>query len=590
MWGLFIAFVAVMFAPAAAAAPPPNDNRADAQLLASFPASATGTTIEATVERLDPQVSDCGQIEATVWYRIDLAPDGRIVVTVSGHPGFAPVVRLYRRGNQLTEVDCGSAGDGGTVVTSFQTTRGAGYFILVGHRPGAADGSFDVSAELFLPPRNDRARDAQPLGGLPATIDGTTLGATGDDSDGRSCGLAGGSVWYSFAGSGRRVVLQLNTEDRLDASMTVFERVRSELEGIDCSATDRKGEALLTVDTERRRTYLVVIGQRARSQPGTFTLSALAAEAPESLPGRRLPAGGVANSVHGLTDVNDAWSAELSAGTTYLIAFSSRDCATLAVRAPGIRNRRNAPLLRLRCSDFTSFTPGPEQGGRYSFDVVSADVPRKQAYRLRVARAGEDDVGVGKPLNVGQTVRGRLAPRGVDLVDLYHFDVPRTSDVTLGFSQRSDTFTLVLLRDTGGRLASSTDPVKTRLGPGRYVVAVRGRVGDAGGPYRLRLLLRDVTGTSLRVGGTTSVEVSRGTSVSFQPSVSPTPRGGVVLVQIDRFDPLTGWHFHRLVRLAPGQSLSWAPPALGRWRAAARFLGTATSSPSRSGYVHVNVV
>jgi hypothetical protein len=581
---------ALLFAPSAAAAPPSNDNRADAQLLPSFPALATGTTVEATVERLDPQVSDCGQIEATVWYRIDLAPDGRIVVNVRANPGLAPVVRIYRRGNQLTEVACGTAADGGTVVTSFQTIRGAGYFILVGRRPGAGDGTFDVTAELFLPPRNDRARDAQPLGKLPATLQGTTLAATGDESDGRLCGLAGGSVWYSFAGTGRRVVLRLQTEDALDASMTVFERVRSELEPVDCQPTDRRGNAVLAVDTEAGRSYLLVVGQRARSQPGGFTLTALAAEAPESLPGHRLVGGGVANSVHGLTDVNDAWFAELAPGTTYLIAFSSRACATVAVRPPRVHDRTKAPLLRLRCRDFTAFTPGPGQGGRYTFDVVSADVPKRQPYRLRVARAGVDDLGVGIELANGATARGRLAPRGADLVDIYHFDVPRTSDVTLGFSQRSGAFELVLLTDSGGRLKSSDVTIRTRLRPGRYVAAVRGRVGEAGGPYSLSLLLRDVTGTTLTAGGASSTQTTPGTTIVFSPSVSPPPRGGLVLLRIDRFDPLTGWHFHRLVRLAVGQSYSWTPPALGRWRASASFLGTSTSSPSRSGYVFVNVV
>ena len=588
-WGLTFSVAALFVAPSAAAAPPPNDNRADAELLPAFPAAATGTTAEATVERLDPQVSECGQIEATVWYRIDQAPDGRIVVTVRAQPGLAPVVRLYRRGAAISEIDCGTAADGGTVVTSFQTVRGAGYFILVGHRPGAGDGSFELSAELFLPPGNDRARDAEPLGRLPATVSGTTLAATGDDSDGRDCGLAGGTVWYGFAGSGRRVVLQLRATDELDASMTVFERVRSQLEPVDCQATNRKGEAVIAVDTKAGRSYLVVVGQRAKSPPGTFTLTALSAEAPEALPGHRLATGGVAATVHGLTDVNDVWFAELAAGTTYLVAFSSRSCASLAIRSPRARDRSVPAILRLRCSNFTTFTPGPEGGGRYTFEVVSADTPSSQSYRLRVVRAGADDLGVGTELAAGAAVRGRLAPRRADLVDMYHFDVPRTSDVTLGFSQRAGTFTIILLSDAGGRLAEAESSLRRRLARGRYVVAVRGRVGERGGPYRLSLLLRDVTGTSLNIGGSTSIEVSPGTTLTLAPVVSPAPGGGTVALQIDRFDPLTGWHFHKLVRVAAGQGLAWTPPALGRWRVSASFLGTPRSSPSRSGYLYVRV-
>lgn len=584
-----MAATALVLAPAADAAPPLNDNRADAQILPAFPATASGTTAEATVERLDPQVSDCGQIEGTVWYRIDQAPDGRIVATVRAQPGLAPVVRLYRRGaSAISEVDCGTAADAGTAVTSVQTVRGAGYFILVGRRPGAGDGAFDVLVELFLPPRNDRARDAQPLGRLPGTIEGTTLGATGDSSDGKACGLAGGTVWYGIAGSGRRAVLRLTAAEELDASMTIFERVRSELEPIDCSATDRDGHAVLAVDTKAGRSYLLVVGERAKSRPGTFRLEALAAEAPEALPGHRLGPGAV-NTVHGLTDVNDIWYANLRAGSNYLIAFSSRDCATVSVRAPGVRNRSAAPLVRLRCNDFTLLTPEPGRAGRYTFDVVSADVPKAQPYRLRVVRAGADDFGVGVELRNGTSARGRLAPRGADLVDIYHFDVPRTSDVTIGFSASSSTFAIVLLRDTGSRLAQRQGSIQARLGRGRYVIAVRGRVGEAGGRYSLSLHLRDVTVTGLTVAGAHVVEIAPATSVLLSPFVSPAPSGGTVLLRIERFDPLTGWHFHRLVRLGVGEPFSWRPPALGRWRVSASFLGTSAASPSRSGYVYLTV-
>ena len=59
-------------------------------------------------------------------------------------------------------------------------------------------------------------------------------------------------------------------------------------------------------------------------------------------------------------------------------------------------------------------------------------------------------------------------------------------------------------------------------------------------------------------------------------------------LEIDRFDPLTGWQFSRLVRLhAPGGSFAWTPPAAGRWRARARFLGTRNASGSRSRYARV---
>jgi hypothetical protein len=114
-------------------------------------------------------------------------------------------------------------------------------------------------------------------------------------------------------------------------------------------------------------------------------------------------------------------------------------------------------------------------------------------------------------------------------------------------------------------------------------------VGSRGGRYRLALLLRDVTSTSVLISGQSSAEVSPGAVVTLGCVVSPLPSGGRVELQIDRFDPLTGWHFHRVVRLAAGATVSWRPPAAGRWRVRARFLGTHSSAPSRSGYAHLLV-
>ena len=60
-------------------------------------------------------------------------------------------------------------------------------------------------------------------------------------------------------------------------------------------------------------------------------------------------------------------------------------------------------------------------------------------------------------------------------------------------------------------------------------------------------------------------------------------------LELDRFDPLTGWHFNRLLRVPVGGSVTWAPPAEGRWRFRASFKGTVEASPSRSGYALLQV-
>ena len=579
---LLTALVALIVAAPAAAAPPPNDNRTDAQQLPTFPSSAHGSTVEATTERLDPQVSKCGRVDATVWYRIDAAPDGTIVATVQAAGQFAPVVRVYRRlPSSIQEVSCSTAKAGSKAVASVAAVRGAGYLILVGRRPGAADGEFDLRADLVLPPDNDERSEAASVGRLPATVRGTTLGATSDDY--RECGMAGG-VWYRFKGPATgRALIQLETGQR-NGAVAVFRRSRGSVEELGCAPTDRRGSLTAGFAAKSGADYLILVGDRTGSSPGPFVLRIRAGEAPEHLPGHALPHGGTRGSVDGLSDVNDVWSVRMRSGRTYRVAFASTPCAQLSIQ------RGSKTLRHFSCRGYATFTPGPDGGGRYAVEVRAAGYSGRQRYRLQVVAAGTDDVGVGIELPAGSARRGGLSPAGVDVLDLYHFDVGLLSEVRLDLARGAGrSFSLVLLTDTGKRIATGQTGVRRRLGRGRYVVAVQADPGTEAGRYRLALRLRDVTSTTVFVSGSRSAEVTPGSVVSISCSVSPAGAGGRIELQIDRFDPLSGWHFHRFIRLSAGAAVSWRPPAAGRWRVRARFLGTRGSAPSRSGYAQILV-
>jgi hypothetical protein len=566
----------------ASAAPPPNDNRADAAALATFPTVLTATTAEATVERLDPQVSECGRVESTLWYRIDTAPDGRISVTVKGTAGVAPVVRIYRRTRSaIEEADCGSAPPGGSATASIEAVRGSGYLVLVGGKPNSADGQFELRAELFLPPANDRSGGAQRIPGPPGSVRGTTLGATGDDNDPEGCGIAGATVWYRIrAPRDGRILLRLTADGELDAALVVLERIRSGLDGVACGSTDRRGRAIVGFRSRRGATYLVAVGHTRGDRPGTFRLEALVSEAPESRSaGKALPHGGVRSTVHGLTDVNDVWRVSLDSGTTYRIGLSSSSaCARVTLRSA---RRPGVTLASPDCGGYTTFTPGPDGGGRYVLEVVAGSEARTQPYRLVVAAAAADDLGVGLPLRNRARVLGGLDPARLDVRDLYHFDVERRSEVTLTLGGGS---TFVLVRDDGRRIGTFSH-VRRQLEPGRYVVAVTSTVGAPASRYSLLLLVREITTTALRLSAAT---VEPGTAVSLTPEISSAATGRVT-IQIDRFDPFTGWHFYRLLRTTVGGSVDWTPPAEGRWRLRASFNGTKEASPSRGGYVHLLV-
>lgn len=183
-------------------------------------------------------------------------------------------------------------------------------------------------------------------------------------------------------------------------------------------------------------------------------------------------------------------------------------------------------------------------------------------------------------------MRGAVRSTGVDVLDLYRFDVVRRSDLDLRLGAASGKrFDLQLLTDRGRRLecacgGSGGAAIRTRLRAGRYFAVVRARSGA--GRYRLRRVSRTITRVGVGFGRDV---VAPGRAVVLGVRVRPGVSGSV-RVLLQRFDPLAGWQFLRSSRLqASGGSarLPFAPPAVGRYRARVDFLGTRTASPSESG-------
>ena len=575
--------VALILPGAVLGAPPVNDNRTSAQVIPTFPATIQGTTAEATVERLDPQVSECGRVESTLWYRIDQAPDGTIALAVQG-AGFAPVLRVYDLlRNGIDEIGCDAAGAGANTTVAFETERGSSYLILVGKRPATADASFALTASLYLPPPNDGLKGAKPIRKLPGRVGGSTVGATAGVDDPGRCDFDTGTVWYSVAlGRAERAIVRLHAAGDLDAAVGVVRRIRSKTRTVDCWETNAKGDATGVFGVQRGARTFLVVGQVHGSPPGEFALSVLPGEPSEKAPGKLLPRSGARSTVNGLTDVNDVWWAALAAGRTYRIGFRSKPCTKVDLSGP------LGHLRTLSCNGYTTFTPGPDGGGRYVFEIVAPTRLGVTAYALRIAPTGPDDTGVGSELRNLRTVRGALAPGALDAVDLFHFDVAQRSDVRLRLGKAKDRhFVVQLLTDAGDLRASSPGEINRRVARGRYVVAVRGAPVTKPGRYALSLAVRQVTKTEL---GASDEELEPGSPLTFTLAITPAVGNGRVDIQIDRFDPLTGWQFNRKLRARADQrSITWTPPAPGRWRARAIFLGTLLFSPSRSPYVRVIV-
>lgn len=456
-----------------------------------------------------------------------------------------------------------------------------------------------AAVALAAPPANDDRADATTINRLPAGISGSTEEATRESTDPFSSCIGGdaGSVWYRInSDEEQTIVLNLQADGDLDVVVDAYRVQRSRLTSVGCDSTDEKGHASVDFDAEKDTSYLIRVAQLSSSVAGTFTLDAAVSEPPARPPGPALPRGGATDTLDRVLNPSDSWSRSLSTGVTYRMHLSNLtdDCMSVAVYPPGTRDFDDAePVDVLPCDGYRLFTPGSGQAGRYSFQVRAARRGSgTQRYHFDVARAGPDDTSPGIFVRNYQRVRGAIYGSGIDVVDLYRFDVVKKSNLDLRL-QTNGNLDLILLNDRGRRLACACGEeggasIERQIGAGRYFAAVRAQ-GTAAARYTFTRISRTTTRTT---AGFNRSQAPPGAGVHVGIHVSPGITGPATLL-IQRFDPLEGWQFFRQVRVNVGGGTGvygFTPPTVGRYRAKAFFRGTRTASRSESGFTYLNVV
>ena len=142
-----------------AAAPPANDDFAQAEQLTELPVIDRGSALEATREEGEPP--HAGQaVGPSVWYRVVPGRDGRISINTCS-ARFDTVLAVYTGSSVggLTEVtsDDDSCGAQLGSHVSFVAREGVAYSIAVGVFPGAelGDGLFELVGTRVRRPAND---------------------------------------------------------------------------------------------------------------------------------------------------------------------------------------------------------------------------------------------------------------------------------------------------------------------------------------------------------------------------------------------------------------------------------------------------
>ncbi len=445
--------------------------------------------------------------------------------------------------------------------------------------PAAATVPSSIPAPVPVPvpaPVNDSRGHALPVPAGDASTWGRTTESTAGWNDPRyACGRElAGTVWYRVdTPPSTDLVLRLVAHGWLDATLAAYRFVDGKLRSIVCDTAGENGVS--TIGFRAHEGDLILVGQVSGSEAGRFRLLTLVPQPAERAPGQPLHSG-VRSTVEKYLDSEDIWNVQLRAGQTYRLRFQGDgDEATMFSPVTG------EEVSRFYSSGYHLFTPGPSGGGRYLIHVTAGYRDGLSRYSYRVEPARLDDTGPGRLLHAGTWFSGELDPRGVDVVDMYRFELSARSDILLALGRpRSKGIELRLMGDDGTSIALG-QAIRRPLPAGSYAVSVFDSPGRAAVGYRLALRVHEVSRLV-----TSSRTVMQGTSVLLASSVG-RPTGRHVTLELDRLDPIQGWVFARVYELPvlAGRTagLTWLPSQVGRYRAR-------ITRPTRSGYVYVHVI
>jgi PKD repeat protein len=199
---LALALGAIALPSAAIAAPPLNDDFANAAIInpAALPFTDSEDITAAAYEA--GESGSCG-VSNTVWYSFTPAQDGIVRADPSGSTFYGAVINAYRQDGSglggLSLLAC-SPYFGNPVTFSVQA--GDTYYLQAGSSYWGA-GELHLKFDVVPPPANDDFADANAISALPFsdTVDAIAGGNESDEPSQLCAGNAAGSVWYRFTPS-----------------------------------------------------------------------------------------------------------------------------------------------------------------------------------------------------------------------------------------------------------------------------------------------------------------------------------------------------------------------------------------------------
>jgi hypothetical protein len=196
---LAAALVAVGLPGAAVAAPPANDDFANATTIdpSSLPFTDTVSVVEAGYEA--GEIGYCG-VSNTAWYSFTPTQDEVVRADPSGSSFYGAAMNAYRQDGSglggLSQLACSTYGG----QLTFSVQAGYTYYLQAGSSYYGA-GDLRLAFDVVPPPTNDDFANAKPIGSLPSSDSVDATAATveaGEPTPACGYGQSPGTVWYAF--------------------------------------------------------------------------------------------------------------------------------------------------------------------------------------------------------------------------------------------------------------------------------------------------------------------------------------------------------------------------------------------------------
>ncbi|MBK5232026.1 MAG: hypothetical protein JJE13_03460 [Thermoleophilia bacterium] len=266
------------------APPPANDNFANAIAVGpGLPVSLPGENEFATVETGEPDHNDFGSPAHSAWYKWTASQSGRVRIKTCGK-AFDARLGVYTGAavNALTPV--GEPPPYGPYCSvTLDAVAGTTYRIAAAGGPqDDASGAFLLDIHVLRVPANDDLADAQTFSAqLPATLAGSTIDATKEDSE-PSHSLEYGSdqspsVWFRWTAPTNNAIIFSACSNTEPTRLAVYSGAAygdlTKLAAADegCASGTKGGR--LAVAPVEGQTYLIVVAAVDRDFESDFTLS-----------------------------------------------------------------------------------------------------------------------------------------------------------------------------------------------------------------------------------------------------------------------------------------------------------------------------